>query len=164
MSLNRALKGQIGNAHVKEYSFNRRLGRRIEGSVVAKFDKGLVLNQKENSSTNPVNRGFIVGGDGYSKVANLYTDLDDDYYGNVKVVITTGFEEEHRNMLIGKGIIPMVFSNKDDVNLLGTEDQLLIDDLELNGENYIYISNKNISVKVDLIASQEEKEVLKGYV
>lgn len=163
MSLNKTEERQINNGFVKKYTFARRLGRRIEGSVIAKFDDAVIMDQKKISSADTVNKGFIVGGDSYSKMASLYTDIDDDYYKNVKVVLATKFEDEHRNMLIGKGILPMVFSNRKDVNLLGTEDQLLIDDLELDGENFIYISNKNISIKVDIVASNEEKEVLKGY-
>lgn len=163
MSLNREQERMNGNELTKAYSFGRRLGRRIEGAVIVKFDEQVKVDHEKLSSTEFDGRGFIVGGDSYSKMASLYTDIDGEYYKNIKVVLATVFEEEHRNMLIGKGILPMVFSNKRDLKLFCKKDELLIDDLELDGENFIYINNKNISVKVELVASQEEKEILKKY-
>jgi len=142
------------------------LGKIINGLVVGKFDGKSILDGKSISTANSDEKvsgrqGIIVGGNEYGKMDNKILDALDDFYKDTKVVVALSFQEEHRKELIYRGIIPFQISRSDDYKTFRENDKILIEDLDLYGDNCLYIENKNIAVPIVIKASQQEKDSLK---
>ncbi len=129
------------------------------GTIVDDFHK----RSKENDG------GFVIGGDNYGQGSSREHAALVPLYLGVKAVIAKSFARIHKSNLINSGILPLVFENKDDYELLDE-----FDDIELvcllecpdNGFKIHLVNNtKDIAIGVILEGSTRDIEILKcgGY-
>lgn len=74
--------------------------------------------------------GFIVGGDNYGQGSSREHAALAPLYLGIKAVIAKSFARIHRANLINSGIIPLVFENEKDYDLINKMDELVITDVK----------------------------------
>ncbi|MDO5718649.1 MAG: aconitate hydratase [Tissierellia bacterium] len=110
--------------------------------------------------------GIIVGGENYGQGSSReHASLVPLYLG-IEAVIAKSFARIHRSNLINSGILPLVFKDLKDYDLIEEGDEISILDLLSNigykDEFNIIIKNKSIEIPVKLIVSKREAEVLRA--
>jgi aconitate hydratase len=95
----------------------------ISDFTFERVDKDFVRRAKEYKG------GFVVGGANYGQGSSREHAAIAPMYLEVKAVIASSFARIHRANLVNFGIIPLVFEDPSDYNLIDQDDELLIDDL-----------------------------------
>lgn len=141
----------------------RRLGRKIEGRVVGKFACKSVLDHRDIAplTFKEEKDGLIIGGREYGLLDDKIESDFRGFYDNIRGVLALSFQEKHRREMIEMGIIPFRLIDEGDYKILKEGDGICLDDLDLWENNYAYISNRNISVKLEIAASDYEKTLLR---
>jgi len=73
--------------------------------------------------------GFIVGGHNYGQGSSREHAALAPMHLGIKAVIARSFARIHRSNLINFGILPLVFANEADYDLVKQEDELLVEDV-----------------------------------
>lgn len=144
-------------------SKTRRLGRRLDGVVIGKFGYKSVLNDRDLSNI-PIDKescGVIIGAKDYGAMDMKISNDFDVFYKGINCVVAMSFDEEHRKKMVGQGVIPFIFAHESDHKIISEGDRILLDDLDLWEDNYLYSISKKISVKLEIAASHLEKELLR---
>ncbi|RKD21528.1 aconitase [Caminicella sporogenes DSM 14501] len=115
------------------------------------------------------NGGFIIGGENYGQGSSREHAALVPLYLGIKAVIAKSFARIHKSNLINSGILPLIFKNKNDYNLLKEFDEIKINNLieSLDNKSEITLINKTKNVSIQLIfeGSHRDIEILKhgGY-
>ncbi len=131
----------------------------ISEYIYSRVDKDFVKRTKEN------NGGIIVGGENYGQGSSReHAALGPRYLGIV-CIIAKSFARIHRGNLINFGILPLIFKNKEDYDMLELGDSVEIDFSEIDPgkDGVIFIKNKEKEIIVTNDLSEEElKTILAG--
>ncbi len=144
------------NAKILPYRSNiPKLSGYAFGTIINDFNKRAIKN----------NGGFVVGGSNYGQGSSREHAALVPLYLGVKAVIAKSFARIHKNNLINVGIIPLVFKNIDDYELINENDEIFIENISevLNDDILLKINDKEIILKFE--GSKRDAEVLKlgGY-
>lgn len=120
------------------------------------------LKNKENGAAN-----FVVAGESYGQGSSREHAALCPMYLGVKAIIAKSFERIHAANLVNFGIIPLVFANASDYDLISQSDAIEMPDVEkaiLAGQNVKVIdktSGKTVECRYDL-SERQRKIVLAG--
>ncbi len=106
----------------------------------------------------------IVGGENYGQGSSREHAALLPMYLGVEAVIAKSFARIHKENLINYGILPLVFSNKEDYDRINADDALAIDDVYAQvdkGRVRIMAVDKNIEFETILDLSDFDRRVLK---
>lgn len=109
-------------------------------------------------------KSIVIGGENYGQGSSREHAALAPMYLGVQAVIAKSFARIHRDNLFNYGILPLVFENKEDYNLIDQEDVLVIEDLIDNmNSTYINVVNKTkgITIKTLLHGSERQLELLR---
>lgn len=115
------------------------------------------------------NGGFIVGGENYGQGSSREHAALVPLYLGTKAVIVKSFARIHKANLINVGILPLVFKNKDDYDILDEFDEIelinVTESLENNTEITLVNKSKNTTTPLIFNGSKRDVELLKygGY-
>jgi len=108
--------------------------------------------------------GFLVGGINYGQGSSREHAALAPMFLGIKAVIAKSFARIHRANLVNFGILPLVFVNEDDYELIEQGDSLGLPDIrnKLKSAKNITVNNvtKNISIKVTHSLSSREIDIL----
>lgn len=108
--------------------------------------------------------GVIVGGHNYGQGSSREHAALVPLYLGVKAVIAKSFARIHKANLLNSGILPLVFENEDDYDMLSVMDELEFSNLKKSVENgsVVLIENltKNKQIKTRLDLSKREREMV----
>lgn len=124
----------------------------ISEYIYSRVDKDFVTRAKENSG------GVIVGGENYGQGSSReHAALGPRYLG-VVCIIAKSFARIHRGNLINFGILPLIFKNKEDYDILELDDVVEIDFSKIcaGEEITLFIKNKEKEIFVINDLSKEE--------
>ncbi|MCT4564262.1 MAG: aconitate hydratase [Maledivibacter sp.] len=148
------------NAKLLPYRSNiPELSKYCFGTIVDDFH----LRCKKN------NGGFIIGGENYGQGSSREHAALVPLYLGIKGVIAKSFARIHKANLINTGILPLVFKNKEDYDVIDEFDEIvlknIIESLENGLEIILYNKTKNITVQLIFEGSDRDIELLKhgGY-
>lgn len=108
--------------------------------------------------------GIIVAGHNYGQGSSREHAALVPLYLGIRAVLAKSFARIHRANLINAGIIPLIFENEHDFDIIELYDELLLDNLEdaIKDKDYLEIFNKTkgkvIRAKIDL--SIREREII----
>lgn len=120
-------------------------------------DENFAERAKENDG------GFIVGGDNYGQGSSREHAALAPLYLGIKGVVAKSFARIHKANLINSGIIPMVFKNSSDYDLIDQMDELVIEEIFdglKNGELLIKDISKGIDFVVLIDFNDKEIEMI----
>lgn len=120
-------------------------------------DENFAERAKENDG------GFIVGGDNYGQGSSREHAALAPLYLGIKGVVAKSFARIHKANLINSGIIPMVFKNSSDYDLIDQMDELVIEEIFdglKNGELLIKDISKGIDFVVLVDFNDKEIEMI----
>lgn len=129
------------------------------GTIIDNFDARAVQH----------NGGFIVGGENYGQGSSREHAALVPLYLGTKAVIVKSFARIHKANLINVGILPLVFKNKDDYDILDEFDEIelinVTESLENNTEITLVNKTKNATTPLIFKGSKRDVELLKcgGY-
>ncbi len=128
----------------------------ISEYIYSRMDKNFVKRVKEYGG------GVIVGGENYGQGSSReHAALAPRYLG-ITCIIAKSFARIHRGNLVNFGILPLIFKDKEDYDLLdvGVDVHIPVKEIRPGKESKIYISgsSKTIYVKNDL--SEEELRII----
>lgn len=109
------------------------------------------------------NGSIIVGGHNYGQGSSREHAALAPLFLGVKAVIAKSFARIHKNNLINNGILPLVFENESDYDLIVKNDFLRIDDVKQNikKERFsVFNETKGTDIPLRLIANERERELL----
>lgn len=123
----------------------------------------LVDDFKERALNN--DGGIVVGGENYGQGSSREHAALVPLYLNVKAVIAKSFARIHKDNLINVGIIPFVFKNSSDYDLIKEGDDIKVLNVLEKLENDVVISVNDKEIIVKFEGSKKEREILKigGY-
>lgn len=123
----------------------------------------LVDDFKERALKN--DGGIVVGGENYGQGSSREHAALVPLYLNVKAVIAKSFARIHKDNLINVGIIPFVFKNSSDYDLVKEGDDIKVLNVLEKLENDVVISVNDKEIIVKFEGSKKEREILKigGY-
>ena len=108
--------------------------------------------------------GFVIGGENYGQGSSREHAALVPLYLGVRAVIAKSFARIHRSNLINAGILPLVFSDPKDYDLIDTDDVLVFDGLldAMKAQQDITVVNKtkNKTYTVLFTASGRERDVI----
>jgi aconitate hydratase len=109
--------------------------------------------------------GFIIAGENYGQGSSREHAALVPLYLGVKVVIAKSFARIHKNNLINVGIIPLVFENRGDYDLLKENDTIIISDIIETLKENVIINVNGLKINTKFEGSSRDIEVLKigGY-
>jgi len=144
------------NAKILPYRSNiPKLSEYAFGTIINDFNIRAIKN----------NGGFVVGGSNYGQGSSREHAALVPLYLGVKAVIAKSFARIHKNNLINVGIIPLVFKNINDYELINENDEIFIENIKdaLNDEIKITVNDKEVILKFE--GSKRDIGVLKlgGY-
>jgi len=128
----------------------------ISEYVYSRIDKEFVMRAKKHG------QGMIIGGENYGQGSSReHAALAPRYLG-IRAVLAKSFARIHRANLINFGILPLIFVNPKDYDLLKQEDVLELDLTQLQAGQVmpIRVQDKTIEVKNDL--SPKELAVIRA--
>ncbi|MCG2711743.1 MAG: aconitate hydratase [Candidatus Omnitrophica bacterium] len=109
---------------------------------------------------------FIVAGDSYGQGSSREHAALCPMYLGVKAVLAKSLERIHAANLVNFGILPLVFLNPNDYDVLDAEDQIQMSDLTASldeGKSItIEIKTKNKKIKMGYNLSYRQKEIIKA--
>lgn len=118
------------------------------------------LKEKENGRHN-----FIIAGESYGQGSSREHAAICPMYLGVKAVISKSFERIHKANLCNFGILPLIFKNKEDYDKINQGDEIVVDEVIKQIENYptFLLKDKTNNKIFDLIldVTPEEAEMLK---
>jgi aconitate hydratase len=148
------------NAKLLPYRSNiPELSKYCFGTIVDDFH----LRCKKN------NGGFIIGGENYGQGSSREHAALAPLYLGIKAVIAKSFARIHKANLINTGILPLVFKNKKDYDVIDEFDEIvlknIIESLENGLDIILYNKTKDITVQLIFEGSDRDIELLKhgGY-
>jgi len=117
------------------------------------------LDQEFSDRARKSGGGLIAAGDNYGQGSSREHAALAPMYLGIKMVLAKSFARIHRANLVNFGILPLIFSNKADYDLLSVDDELIIEDLHRQLENEsitvcIKKNNKKISACHGLTSRQ----------
>ncbi len=121
----------------------------------AVVDEGFSERAKEKGG------GIIVGGSNYGQGSSREHAALVPLYLGIKAVVAKSFARIHAANLVNAGILPLVFEDENDYDLVSQGDAVKIDGLHeaLETEHFVMTAgDKKIDLKADL--SQRQKEML----
>ncbi|MDK2922222.1 MAG: aconitate hydratase [Desulfonauticus sp.] len=128
----------------------------ISEYIFSRVDKEFVKRAKKH------NQGIIVGGENYGQGSSReHAALGPRYLG-VRVVLAKSFARIHRANLINFGILPLIFKNKQDYELLKEEELLHFDFKDLNPGGSLKIKGKEHLVEVENDLTAKELEIIRA--
>lgn len=131
---------------------------------LANYAFGTLVNDfKKRALDN--NGGFIIGGDNYGQGSSREHAVLVPLYLGVKAVIAKSFARIHKTNLINVGIIPLVFKNNEDYDLIFESDNIVISNINESLSNDIVIEVNGHTINVKFEGSDRDIEILKigGY-
>lgn len=121
------------------------------------------INDKFYDLTIVNENNIIVGGNNFGQGSSREHAALLLVYLKVKVVIAKSFARIHRSNLINNGIYPLVFTNESDYDLINENDVVELDLTNIFNEDIaLIINNKATDIKVSLVASEREKDMLQN--
>lgn len=106
--------------------------------------------------------GFIVGGENYGQGSSReHAALAPKYLG-VKAIIAKSFARIHMANLVNFGILPLVFADKKDYDLISMGDELELSVEGLPEQLVVLNKTKGTKINVNLNLSAVEKEQVKA--
>lgn len=125
----------------------------------------IIPDFKERCKNN--NGGFIVAGENYGQGSSREHAALIPLHLGIKAVIAKSFARIHKSNLINSGILPFEFEDPQDYSKVSEEDEILVENLIdaiNNGKAILKVNNSSL-IKVNLLLSQREKDILKkgGY-
>jgi len=123
----------------------------------SRYDPGFVARAKRLKTS------IIVGGENYGQGSSREHAAITPMYLGVKAVIAKSMARIHKNNLINHGVIPLLFVNHEDYQILTLEDELFIDELvEQIRSRQITVTNlnKSRSFETRLDLSDEEIQII----
>ena len=114
-------------------------------------------NFKKNCNDN--NGGIIVGGNNYGQGSSREHAAIAPRYLGIRAVIAKGFARIHRQNLINFGIMPLTFINEADYDKISQFDELVFDDLKLEVNKNIKVTNKTKNYSFEVCHGLTEKEI-----
>ncbi len=124
-------------------------------NIDSEFSKRTLNNKKNNIYTS------IVGGESYGQGSSREHAAICPMYLGVRIVIAKSFERIHASNLINFGILPLMFINKADYNIIKQTDEFLAQNLkkQINSDT-ITIKIAGRDFKFFLFASKRQREIL----
>lgn len=108
-------------------------------------------------------KSFIIGGENYGQGSSREHAAITVMYLGVKMIIAKSFARIHKNNLINYGVVPVVFANKEDYELIDDTDELCIEHAPTQLKKRTLVL-KNITKNIDIILkaelSNEEVDIL----
>lgn len=108
--------------------------------------------------------GFVIGGQNYGQGSSREHAALVPLYLGLKAVIAKSYARIHRSNLINSGILPLLFVNEEDYDLIDEFDELRLEHLHQaiqSGENInLYNSTKNLYIPLKSSLSKREGEIL----
>lgn len=125
------------------------------------IDNTFSKRAKEAQSTGG---GIITGGENYGQGSSREHAAIAPMYLGIQAVIAKSFARIHRSNLINFGIIPLLFTNSSDYEMIDKGDRLVIQDVKksLTGEQTYAVVNltKNYLFQVHSGLNDREKEII----
>ena len=133
----------------------------ISEYVFFNIDNTFSKRAKEAQSTGG---GIITGGENYGQGSSREHAAIAPMYLGIQAVIAKSFARIHRSNLINFGIIPLLFTNSSDYEMIDKGDRLVIQDVKksLRGEQTYAVVNltKNYLFQVHSGLNDREKEII----
>lgn len=108
--------------------------------------------------------GFIIAGSNYGQGSSREHAALAPLQLGIKGVVAKSFARIHMANLINSGIIPMVFVNEADYEMVDREDELVLENAsgKINNGDLLILKNKSkgCEIKVSVSFSQRQKEIL----
>ncbi len=108
---------------------------------------------------------IIIGGENYGQGSSREHAALLPMFLGVKAVVAKSYARIHKENLFNYGILPLVFKNKEDYDVLEMNDVLEIDDVYDQvdkGEVIVKVLNKKLALTALVEASDYDKQVLKA--
>ncbi len=106
--------------------------------------------------------GIIVAKENYGQGSSREVAALAPLYLNIKAVIAKSFARIHEQNLVNNAILPLVFINDKDYELIDLLDELVINNItELNDKIEVFNKTKNITFYVTHNLSEEQKELMR---
>lgn len=182
----------VRGPNIKPFPLNKSLADVVNGSILLKMEDNITTdhimpsNAKllpfrsniphlSNFCLTPVDEdfpqrakdrqgGFLVAGHNYGQGSSREHAALVPLYLGIKGVIAKSFARIHMANLINSGILPLVFENEDDYDKIDRDDELVIEDVvnQINNYDIIQVKNKskNISINTKLEVSKRLKDVI----
>ncbi len=106
---------------------------------------------------------FVIAGSSYGQGSSREHAAICPQYLGLKAVIAKSIERIHQANLCNFGILPLLFERDDDYDLISQDDELELDDVVESIEKGVFTlfdKTKNIKIKLNLFASDEQKKML----
>lgn len=115
------------------------------------------------SRAKELNGGFIIAGENYGQGSSREHAALAPVYLGIRAVLAKSFARIHKDNLVNNGVLPLIFTNKEDYN-----DIDLLDDLEIvdainavkSGAVKVLNKTKNKSYDLELVVTDRQKEML----
>lgn len=129
---------------------------------ISKFTYYMLDESYYNRAFNSRETGsIIVGGDNYGQGSSREHAVLAPRYLGVKVVIVKSFARIHWQNLANFGILPLTFSNPDDIDTIDQEDILKISDVRslIQNGNKVPIDNQTKNITYDTVHALSKQQV-----
>ena len=106
---------------------------------------------------------FVIAGSSYGQGSSREHAAICPQYLGLKAVIAKSIERIHQANLCNFGILPLLFEREEDYDLISQDDELELDDVVDSIEKGVFTlfdKTKNIKIKLNLFASDEQKKML----
>ena len=106
---------------------------------------------------------FVIAGSSYGQGSSREHAVICPEYLGLKAVVAKSIERIHQANLCNFGILPLLFENEEDYDIIDQDDELVIDDVHESiekGEFTLFDKTKNKKIKLNLFASEEQKKML----
>ncbi|MFZ7120976.1 MAG: aconitate hydratase [Eubacteriaceae bacterium] len=118
------------------------------------------------SNAKKENGGIIIAGHNYGQGSSREHAALAPLYLGIKAVIAKSFARIHKNNLINNGILPLVFMNEQDYELINVNDELILRNVVegVNNKELIVLNSSNkkeIKVTLD-VTDRQKKMILAG--
>ena len=130
------------------------------------FDK-LDANYPEVTRSDAIKGNYhaIVAGHNYGQGSSREHAAIAPQYLGLRLVIAKSFARLHGQNLINSSVLPLVFCDEKDWEKLQTGDRLVVENVhqflqEGNSDILLTVSNKNITIPLELTASERQRQIL----
>ncbi|MCX7716432.1 MAG: aconitase family protein, partial [Endomicrobia bacterium] len=125
------------------------------------YNKYPEILQKIESIKDPNKNFMIIAGENYGQGSSREHAAIVQRYNKIRVVIAKSFARIHKNNLINFGVLPVEFANEKDYDIINENDVVIIEDILSQLKfNFLYIKVRTKILKVKILLTQEEKEIV----
>ena len=119
-----------------------------------------VCDEKFHDRALQMGKSVIIGGSNYGQGSSREHAALAPLYLGVKAVITKSFARIHMANLINAGIVPLVFKNEADYDMISEGDEIVIDNIkdQIKNGTKIIAKNKTKSVEFELVGDFSDRQ------